>query len=106
MARQDGRSLFRVGPFQQQLAVRKRTGPRRKITPEAGRALEKLSHALEYLADEFAHGGCEVVRDYGRIQAIQLLASLNRQLYFSCEVVPTFRERVRSLFRRFSASST
>jgi hypothetical protein len=50
--------------------------------------------------------GCDVVRDYGRLQAIQLLASLNRQLYFACALEPTFVERVRSICRRFSISST
>jgi hypothetical protein len=35
-----------------------------------------------------------------------LLASLNRQLYFACEVEPTFVERVRTICRRFSISST
>jgi hypothetical protein len=79
---------------------------RRKITPEVGRGLEKLGHALEYLTDEFVHDGCEVERDYGRLQAIQLLASLNRQLYFSCEVEPSFTERVLCFVRRFSTSST
>ena len=101
---QDDRSLFLVEPFQGGRTTRTRTTVRRRITPETGRALEKLAHALEYLADEFVCGGCEVVRDYGRIEAIQLLASLNRQLYFACQVEPTFLERVRSGLRRSSAS--
>jgi len=93
-----------VEPFQGGRRTRGRKNVRRRITPETGRALEKLAHALEYLADEFICNGCEVVRDYGRIEAIQMLASLNRQLYFACEVEPTLAERMRSGLRRFSAS--
>jgi hypothetical protein len=73
---------------------------RRRITPEAGRGLEKLGHALEYLADEFVRDGCAVVEDYGRLQAIQLLAALNRQIYFACCVQPTIRDRVQSIVQR------
>jgi hypothetical protein len=73
---------------------------RRRITPEAGQGLEKLAHALEYLIDEFIHDGCKVDKDYGRLQAIQLLASLNRQIYFACGVQPTMRDRVQSLVQR------
>jgi hypothetical protein len=72
---------------------------RRRITPEAGRGLEKLGHALEYLTDEFVCDGCRFAEDCGRLQAIQLLASLNRQIYFACRVEPSFPERVQSLFR-------
>jgi hypothetical protein len=77
-------------------ALQQRPMVRRRITPEAGRGLEKLGHALEYLADEFVRDGCAVVEDYGRLQAIQLLATLNRQIYFACAVQPTLRDRVQS----------
>jgi len=73
---------------------------RRRITPEAGHGLEKLGHALEYLADEFVHDGCAIVEDSGRLQAIQLLATLNRQIYFACGVQPTMRDRLQSLVQR------
>jgi hypothetical protein len=82
-------------------ALERRPMVRRRITPEDGRGLEKLGHALEYLADEFVRDGCEVVEDYGRLMAIQLLASLNRQIYFACGVQPTMRDRVQSLVQRF-----
>lgn len=78
---------------------------RRRITPEAGRGLEKLGHAVEYLTDEFVHDGCRFVEDRGRVEAIELLASLNRQIYFSCEVVPTLRERIGRLFRHLWKSA-
>ena len=73
---------------------------RRRISPEAGRGLEKLGHALEYLTDEFVLDGCRFAEDLGRVQAIHLLASLNREIYFACGVEPTFRDRVQSLLRR------
>lgn len=73
---------------------------RRRITTEAGRGLEKLGHALEYLTDEFVRNGCRFAEDHGRLQAIQLLASLNRQTYFACGLEPSLSERVQSLFRR------
>ncbi len=81
-------------------ALKRRPTVRRTITPEAGRGLEKLGHALEYLADEFVRDGCAVVEDYGRLQAIQLLAALNRKIYFACGVKPTLPERIQSLVQR------
>ena len=97
----DGHSAFRVEPFHKGLVADCRSFVRRRITRNAGRGLEKLGHALEYLTDEFVHDGCRFDEDYGRLQAIQLLADLNRQIYFACEIEPSFRERVQSLFRRW-----
>ena len=94
-------SSFRVLPFHKGLVAGSRRFVRRRITRDAGRALEMLGHALEYLTDEFVHDGCRFAEDDGRLQAIELLASLNRQIYFACTIEPTTRERVRSLFRRF-----
>ena len=91
---------FSVEPFHLGPAVGSRGIVRRRIPPNAGRGLEKLGHALEYLTDEFVRDGCRFAEDHGRLQAIQLLASLNRQIYFACGVEPTFQERVQSLFRR------
>jgi hypothetical protein len=87
-------------------AIERQPMVRRRITPEAGQGLEKLAHALEYLIDEYIHDGCKVDKDYGRLQAIQLLAALNRQIYFACGVRPTIGERVQSLFRRIRFRQT
>lgn len=87
-------------------AIERQPMVRRRITPEAGQGLEKLAHALEYLIDEYIHEGCGVDRDHGRLQAIQLLAALNRQIYFACGVRPTMGERVQSLFRRIRFRQT
>jgi hypothetical protein len=100
LKQQGRRSSFCVEPFHRGSVVSNQGRVRRKVTEEAGRGLEKLGHALEYLTDEFVCDGCRVPEDYGRLQAIQLLASLNRQIYFACGVEPTFRERVHALFRR------
>jgi hypothetical protein len=72
---------------------------RRYITPQAGHALEKLGHAIEYLTDEFVHAGGSFSAHDGQIAAVQLLMALNREVYFECPPVRTFGERCRSLFR-------
>jgi hypothetical protein len=65
---------------------------RRRLSPEGGRALEILGHAIEYLADEYAND----LADKGplgsadpRVAAIQILKGLNRAIYYSgTEVQP------------------
>lgn len=74
---------------------------RRRLSPEGGRALEILGHAIEYLADEYAADP----NDKGplgsadpRIEAIQVLKALNRAVYFSgTELEPFFRRMRRWL---------
>jgi hypothetical protein len=77
--------------------VRVRPNRHRRITPRAGRALEILGHAIEYLTDEFVHEGTSLSADHEQLQAVQLLMALNRQVYFECPEVPTFGERCRAL---------
>ena len=72
---------------------------RRRISPEAGRALEILGHAIEYLTDEFVHAGGSFSAHDGQVEAVQLLMAMNRQIYFACPEVPSFGERWRSLLR-------
>ena len=70
---------------------------RRRISPEAGRALEILGHAIEYLADEYAYRAeCDLVYD-GRVEAMQLLMRVNRGIYLACPEAPTLAERCRTL---------
>src|SRR3954452_17754258 len=99
LTQQDRHSSFCIEPFHSGSAIGSRGMVRRRISPEAGRGLEILGHALEYLTDEFVHDGCNFRRERGRLEAIQLLASLNRQIYFACGVEPSFRERVQELVR-------
>jgi len=76
---------------------------RRRITPQAGRALELLAHAIEYLTDEFVHQGSEFSSRNEQLQAVQMLMALNHQVYFECPEIPTFGERCRALLLRHSA---
>jgi hypothetical protein len=70
---------------------------RRRITPQAGHALEILGHAIEYLTDEFVHGGGTFSADNAQLQAVQLLMAVNRQVYFECPELPPFSKRILSL---------
>jgi len=72
---------------------------RRHITEQAGRALEILGHAIEYLTDEFVEQGCSLSADKGQLDAVQLLMALNRQVYFECPEVPSLGERLRAFLR-------
>jgi hypothetical protein len=74
---------------------------RRRIDRESGRALEILSHAIEYLADEYVQHGGKLTGNDGQVQAIQLLMTLNREIYAACPEIPTFADRCTALMRRF-----
>jgi hypothetical protein len=76
-----------------------RTARRRHIDPPAGHALEMLGHAIEYLTDELIHDGAGITANNERVQAVQLLMALNRQVYFECPFESTFGERCRSFLR-------
>jgi hypothetical protein len=76
--------------------ARPRQNRRRHIDPQAGHALEILGHAIGYLTDEFVESGAAMSSRNSQLAAVQLLMSLNRQVYFECAFVPTFRERLRS----------
>ena len=77
---------------------------RRRLSPEGGRALEILGHAIEYLADEYAND----LADKGplgsadpRVAAIQILKGLNRAIYYSgTQVEPAFGRMKRWLGSR------
>jgi hypothetical protein len=72
----------------------------RITTYREGRALEALGHAIDYLADElFNEKGIPSANDE-RVQAIQILMALNRQIYYSCPVKPTFVEKIRAFIHR------
>ena len=73
---------------------------RRRISPEAGHALEILGHAIEYLTDEYVHEGGSFSAGDPRLEAVQLLMARNREVYFACPEVPTFGDRVRAWLHR------
>ncbi len=74
----------------------------RRLTPEAGRAMEKLGHAIEYLSDEFVNADGVVSGHDARLDAIQILMSLNRQVYLESPEVPRLAGRLSSWLRRFA----
>jgi hypothetical protein len=76
---------------------------RRRITPKAGRGLEILSHAIEYLTDEFACDASSLSSKSTQLTAVQLLMALNREIYFECPEVPSFGERCRSILQHLAA---
>ena len=85
-------------------AVELRPFVRRQLSPEEGRAIEILGHAIEYLADEY----CADTLPKGplgnadpRIEAIQTLKALNRSIYYSAaEVQPAFTRMKRWVMGR------
>ncbi|MGB6742361.1 MAG: hypothetical protein WBE38_01805 [Terracidiphilus sp.] len=71
---------------------------RRRISPQAGRALEILGHAIDYLTDEYVHHGGEFRPGDPELDAIELLMAANRAIYFECPRIPTLRERCLRFF--------
>jgi hypothetical protein len=82
--------------------ARVRANRRRNITPQAGRALEILAHAIEYLTDEFVLQGLTFSARNEQLEAVQMLMALNRQVYFECHEVPSFGARCRTLLHFYS----
>lgn len=77
----------------------------RKPSPETARGLEMLSHAIEYLSDEFALDCMDRILGtqvgiHPRLRAIELLKKCNRELYLGCPEVPTMSERIQGWFGR------
>ena len=74
-----------MGPF-----VQRR---KRRISPEAGRALEKLGHVIEYLIDEYQHNGATYTLNEPQREALEILMRLSREIYFSCPVQQNWRQK-------------
>jgi len=72
----------------------------RRITPQAGHALEILGHAIEYLIDEYKYAGMPRSSRKEQEEAVKLLMALNRQVYFECPMVFTLAERFRLFLLR------
>ena len=83
--------------------ARGRSNRRRHITPHAGRALEILGPAIEYLTDEFVSQGLTYSSRSGQLEAVQMLMALNRQVYLECPEVLSFGERCRALLHSLTA---
>jgi hypothetical protein len=68
---------------------------RRRLSADAARGLEKLGHAIEFLTDEFAYDGQPNHNSRNRLDAIQLLISLQGRIYRECPEVPSLLDRCR-----------
>ena len=81
---------------------------RRSIDPQAGHALIILGHAIEYLTDEFIAEGGSFTENRGRVDAIQLLIKLNREIYLACPEAPSIGHWLSTLlsypFKRVSTA--
>ncbi len=86
--------------FPAQIASASHAYRRRRIDPRSGHALEILGHAIEYLTDEFVHHGGSLSLPNAQLEAVQLLMARNREIYFACPEIPTFRERCNAFFHR------
>lgn len=67
----------------------------RILSQQAGRGLEILGHAIDYLVDEYVLAGGEFCEEDPTLQAVFILMSANREIYFSCPLRPTLFERLR-----------
>jgi hypothetical protein len=72
----------------------------RRFSPQDGRALEILGHAIDYLADEYTLD-CRSRIDaaFGKpaqVEAIEMLMARSREIYFCGEPAPTLAERLRN----------
>jgi hypothetical protein len=76
---------------------------RRRISPQAGHALEILGHAIEYLTDEFVHCGASFSSNNAQLEAVRLLMARNREVYFECPEIPSMGERWRAFLHRRAA---
>ncbi len=75
----------------------------RRISPQAGHALEILGHAIEYLTDEYVHKGRTLSANDPQVKAVQILMALNREIYFDCPKVRTVGDRVHEFFHGMTA---
>ncbi len=92
-------------------ALRSQSAPfvRRRLSPDAGRALEILGHAIEYLADEYAASVDEkgpLGNADPRVAAIQILKGLNRAIYYAGTEAPTPLQRIRRWWQSVSLLSS
>jgi hypothetical protein len=69
----------------------------RRITPEGARALEKLSHAIDYLMDEHVYECCWSQNSSDRLAAVELLMERRKQVYLDAPEIVPWSEKARTL---------
>jgi hypothetical protein len=72
---------------------------RRRVPPRAAQGIDILRSAIEYLANEVIRDSVPPALQYGRMQAVELLMALNREVYLACPVKRSFAERCRRFLR-------
>lgn len=78
----------------------KPTPSRRRTTPQQGRALETLGHAIEYLVDSRLFDQWESPAD---AEAVHMLMACSRTVFAECDEVFPWHQRVqRALVKRLS----
>jgi hypothetical protein len=72
---------------------------RRRVTRETGRGLEMTAHAIESL---FAAEYMDIwpYSRESRLEAIEILKSANREIYYSSPVIDPIRERIMKFMLR------
>lgn len=72
-----------------------------RISPQTGKALELISHAINYLIDECEADGSVMDAASGPTKAVGLLMAINRQIYFECPEVLTLGDGLRPSSRSY-----
>lgn len=96
--------LTPFSPFEGHRPEPKPAPVRRRTTPEQGRALETLGHAIEYLVDSRLFEQWESPAD---AEAVQLLMVCSRSVFAACDEMHPWHQRVqRALLKRLHLQST
>ena len=72
----------------------------RHISQEAGRGLEILGHAIDYLVDEYLRRGGLFEMTNSDLEAVEILTALNREIYLACPESRSFAERWAAFWER------
>ena len=73
---------------------------RRRLSPQNGRAIEILAHAIEYLEDTSPLSYQPCARSLAMEDAIALLKSRNREIYADAPIRVSRRVRTQQMFLR------
>lgn len=70
---------------------------RRRMTREDGRALERISHAADYLLDSYSHQGLAQEKIFGKtpeMEAIHVLVQARNRILEALPVIEPLRQRI------------
>ena len=81
-------------------SVAKGLSQRRRITPQTGRALEKLSHAIDYLTAESWPKSDSKSDSRDRTEAERMLKGLRREILRDAPPIEPFRKRCRTFMQQ------